>query len=178
MSAPSSTSTANPSSEAHEQREQEIFASVALALLLLRAGFTHTSSFAGALADVLAQARRASFLRLLGSRPPPPTSTASSRSSAPPLPPFSPPTKHNALTDEEGGNDARVGGEGDDDERRYRKDLAGEATAASTMPGGGSRRCRHPREDLAEVEPSPRFGGRWELPAQYRIDWRKPLQCI
>ncbi|CAN6271824.1 unnamed protein product [Urochloa humidicola] len=110
MGVSSSTSTANPSSEAHEQREQETFASIALALPLLRVGFTRTSSSADALADVLAPPRRASFLRLLGSRPPPPISTASSRSSAPPLPSFSPPAKHNALTDGEGGNDARAVG--------------------------------------------------------------------
>ncbi|CAN6284405.1 unnamed protein product [Urochloa humidicola] len=182
----SSTSTANPFLEAHEQREQETLASAALALLLLRAAFTCTSSSAGTLADVLASPRGASFLRLLGSQPPPPTSssTTSSRGSTPPSPPFSPPAKHNALTDGEGGNDTGAGGEGGDGERRYREDLVGEATASGAMPGGGSRRCRHPREEASSARtwrtssPSPRFGGRRELPAQYRTDWRTPLQYI
>ncbi|CAO1943689.1 unnamed protein product [Urochloa humidicola] len=69
-----SSSTANPSPEAHEQREQETLASAALALPLLRAAFTRTSSSAGAAAlpDALAPPRGASFLRPPGSPPPPP----------------------------------------------------------------------------------------------------------
>ncbi|RCV15051.1 hypothetical protein SETIT_3G027900v2 [Setaria italica] len=64
-----SSSTANPSPEAHEQREQETLASAALALPLLRAAFTRTAADAGALPDALAPPR-ASF-RLPGSPPPP-----------------------------------------------------------------------------------------------------------
>ncbi|CAL5029479.1 unnamed protein product [Urochloa decumbens] len=70
-----SSSTANPSPEAHEQREQETLASATLALPLLRAAFTRTSSSsagAGALPDALAPPRGASFLRPPGSPPPPP----------------------------------------------------------------------------------------------------------
>ncbi|CAN6250532.1 unnamed protein product [Urochloa humidicola] len=70
-----SSSTANPSPEAHEQREQETLASAALALPLLRAAFTRTSSStadANALPDALAPPRGVSFLRPPGSPPPPP----------------------------------------------------------------------------------------------------------
>ncbi|CAO2044112.1 unnamed protein product [Urochloa humidicola] len=70
-----SSSTANPSPEAHEQREQETLASAALALPLLRAAFTRTSSStadANALPDALAPPRGVSFLRPPGSLPPPP----------------------------------------------------------------------------------------------------------
>lgn len=65
-----SSSTANPSPEAHEQREQETLASAALSLPLLRAAFTRTAA-AGALPGALAPPR-ASFRPPPGSPPPPP----------------------------------------------------------------------------------------------------------
>ncbi|XP_008667368.1 putative TLD family protein isoform X1 [Zea mays] len=63
-----SSSTGNPSPEAHEQREQETLASAALSLPLLRAAFSRSA--ANALPDALAPPP-ASF-RLPGSPAPPP----------------------------------------------------------------------------------------------------------
>ncbi|XP_066346206.1 uncharacterized protein [Miscanthus floridulus] len=65
-----SSSTGNPSPEAHEQREQETLASAALSLPLLRVAFSRSATAANALPDALAPPP-ASF-RLPGSPPPPP----------------------------------------------------------------------------------------------------------